>query len=532
MGKPRYITTPLYYVNAKPHLGHAYTTLLADSMKRFSQQQGEDCLMLTGTDEHGEKIAQSAEKSGKSPLEFADGIVKFFELAWEKLGIRPDIFYRTTRESHYKLVQKALQRLKNQDDIYFASYTGKYCLGCERFRTDQEWDEKGLCPDHQTPPEIREESNYFFKMSKYQDRLKDFYKENGSAISPQNYLREAVAMLDSPLEDLCISRPTTRLKWGIPLPFDDKYVTYVWFDALLNYVGGLGYTGGKPTKETTEEKGFKSEFWAEAQHLIGKDILKTHAIYWPTMLMALGLPPFKQLLVNGFWLTSGLKMSKSLGNVVDPITVQERFGSDAFRYFLLRDMSYGHDANFTWESFIQRANADLANGIGNLASRTLTLVHKNLDAKVPSRSGRSEVDKTFLSQLEKIPALYKDHFDNARFHLALAAFSEGVANCDRYINDQKPWSLAKDPDQRDRLVAVLGTAMDALALLSVVSNGVLPEGTCKLRTALGFTDAHFDEKAGWSVIPWALATQYLPEGTQLGETPRLYPRLELPTDPE
>lgn len=496
-------------------------------MKRFFLQQNEDCVMLTGTDEHGEKIAQSAEKSGKSPRQFADETAKLFELAWQKLGIRADIFYRTTQASHYALVQRALQRLKDQDEIYFASYSGKYCVGCERFRTDQEWDEKGLCPDHQIPPEVREESNYFFKMSKYQERLKEFYRTHPDAIAPSSYMKEVLSFLDQPLEDLCISRPTSRLEWGIPLPFDNKYVTYVWFDALLNYVGGVGYSGEKPS----EEKNFKSKYWEQSYHLIGKDILKTHAIYWPTMLMALGLPPFKQLLVNGFWLTSGLKMSKSLGNVVDPITVQETFGGDAFRYFLLREMSYGHDANFTWESFVQRANADLANGIGNLASRTLTLIHKNLEAKVPSRSSRSAEDKDFLAQLEKIPAVFKEHFESARFHQALAVFSEGVAACDRYINDHKPWALAKDPALRERLKAVLGTAIDALTLLSVLGNSVLPEGSSKLRAALGFTDAKA-EGHSWPIVPWSEATRYLAEGSPLGEVPRLYPRLELPRNAE
>lgn len=519
MSKVRYITTPLYYVNAKPHLGHAYTTLLADSIKRFSLQQGEKCIMLTGTDEHGEKIAQSAEKAGQSPLEFADSIVLLFEKAWEKLGIQADVFYRTTQKSHYSLVQSCLQKLKDQGEIYFASYSGKYCLGCERFRTDQEWDDAGLCPDHQKPPELREESNYFFKMSRYQEALKKHYAAHPQAIVPQNYMKEALSMLDEPLEDLCISRPTSRLKWGIPLPFDDQYVTYVWFDALLNYIGGVGYSGPGSTQ-------FNEAYWSESHHLIGKDILKTHAIYWPTMLMALGLNPFKQLLVNGFWLTSGLKMSKSLGNVVDPIQVQEVFGADAFRYFLLRDMSYGHDASFTWETFVQRANADLANGIGNLASRTLTLVHKNLEGKVPSRESRTQEDKDFLAQLEKIPETYKSHFESARFHMALAAFSEGVATCDRYINDQKPWSLAKDVTQLDRLKAVLGTAMDALNLLSVVGHNVLPEGTLKLRKALGF-----EELTPEGVVAWSESMNYPKVGQVLGEVPRLYPRLEVPKEP-
>lgn len=519
MGKPLYITTPLYYVNAKPHLGHAYTTILGDTLKRYALQQGRECVLLTGTDEHGEKIAQSADKAGKSPMEFVDEVAALFENAWKLLGLKPDIFYRTTRPAHAKLVQVALQRLKDQGDIRFASYSGKYCVGCERFRTDQEWDAEGLCPDHRKPPELREESNYFFNMEKYRLKTLEYYRKHADAIVPQHYMKEALAMLEEPLEDLCISRPTSRLKWGIPLPFDTNYVTYVWFDALMNYVGGLGYTG----LPLTEEKNFRADLWAESRHLIGKDILKTHAVYWPTMLYALGLDPFRQLQVNGFWLTNGLKMSKSLGNVVDPVKVHETFGSEAFRYFLMRDMSYGVDASFTWESFVTRANSELANGIGNLTSRTLTLAHKNLDAKVPSSASRNEEDRALLAKVAELPKKFSDEFEGARYHVALASFAETVAVCDRYINDTKPWSLAKDPAQKPRLEAVLGTMIDALATLSVVMQSMLPEGSEKLRAALGFAD-------GAQVLPWSATSLRAREGSTLGEVPRLYPRLELPKD--
>jgi len=521
MGKPLYITTPLYYVNAKPHLGHAYTTILGDTLKSYALQKGRECFFLAGTDEHGEKIAQSAEKAGKSPMKFVDEVAELFESTWRLLGLNPDISYRTTSASHRSLVQASLQRLKDQGDIRFSSYTGKYCLGCERFRTDLEWDEKGLCPDHQRPPEIREESNYFFNMEKYRQQTLGFYRKNADAIVPHHYMKEALAMLEEPLEDLCISRPTTRLTWGIPLPFDDKYVTYVWFDALLSYLGGIGYTG----KPVTEEKAFRTDLWQESRHLIGKDILKTHAVYWPTMLLALGLEPARQLQVNGFWLTAGLKMSKSLGNVVDPIKVHETFGSEAFRYFLMRDMSYGLDASFTWESFVSRANSELANGIGNLTSRTLTLALKNLDSKVPTRKNRNAEDNALLAKVEELPAKFSEDFENARYHIALATFAETVATCDRYINDTKPWSLAKDPAQKERLEAVLGTMIDALSILSVVMRSVLPEGSQKLRVALGF-------QGETGILPWTAIDTRLAEGTALGEVPRLYPRLELPKDPE
>jgi methionyl-tRNA synthetase len=305
------------------------------------------------------------------------------------------------------------------------------------------------------------------------------------------------------------------------LPFDEKYVTYVWFDALLSYLGGLGYTG----RSLSEEKAFRNDFWKESRHLIGKDILKTHAVYWPTMLLALGLEPARQLQVNGFWLTAGLKMSKSLGNVVDPIKIHETFGSEAFRYFLMRDMSYGVDASFTWESFVNRANSELANGIGNLTSRTLTLAIKNLDSKVPTAQHRTDEDRALLAKVEELPAKFVEDFENARYHVALAALAETVATCDRYINDTKPWALAKDPAQKERLESVLGTMIDALSLISVVMQSVLPEGSQKLRKALGFTNDP-------AVLPWSLTSARLKAGTALGEVPRLYPRLELPKEPE
>jgi methionyl-tRNA synthetase len=521
--RKRYFTTPLYYVNARPHLGHAYATVLGDVLTRHSRQRGIDTLFLTGTDEHGEKIATKAAEAERTPLEFATENSNAFREAWEKLGLKPDIFYRTTLPSHYALVQAALQQLKDRGEIYFASYEGKYCVGCERFRTDQEWNEQGLCPDHLTPPEIRKESNYFFKMGAYQERLKEHYKAHPEAIVPGQYMKEALSFLEQPLEDLCISRPVSRLKWGIPLPFDKDYVTYVWFDALLNYPGGLGYEG-KPMGENPK---FDSDMWKHAHHIIGKDILKTHAIYWPTMLFALGLPCFERLQVSGYWLTSGMKMSKSLGNVVEPVKVSEQFGNDPFRYYLLREMSYGGDSNFTWENFILRSNADLANGIGNLASRTLTLSHKNLEAKIPTKSERKTEDEALLKQIHALPAQFAQDFEACRYHMALAAWAEGVAACDRYINDQKPWALAKnsatDPAQKDRLAAVLGTAMDALWTLSVVAAAVIPEGTAKLRAALGRPDT--------GALPaWESATHALEPGTQLGEVPRLYPRLELPKE--
>jgi methionyl-tRNA synthetase len=518
--KPLYLTTPLYYVNGRPHLGHAYATILADVLTRFSRQNGRKTRFLTGTDEHGEKIAASAKKENKSAADYASDMSLTFRRAWEHIGLEPDVFYRTTDAEHYKLVQSALDRLKASGDIYFGSYEGKYCVGCERFRTDKEWSEKGLCPDHLTPPDVRKESNYFFKMSAYRDKLIEHYKAHPEAIYPPQYMKEVLSFLEQPLEDFSISRPLERLSWGIPLPFDKGYVTYVWFDALLSYLGGLGFDGG----ELKNQKSFQSEFWVESTHLIGKDILKTHGIYWPTMLMALGVPVFRRLQVSGFWLTSGMKMSKSLGNVVDPVNVNDRFGIEPFRFFLLREMSYGGDANFTWESFVARANAELANGLGNLASRTLTLTHKNLNAQVPSREGGGAAEEALLKRMHELPAAFKAEFDASRYHMGLAKFSECVADCDRYINEQKPWALAKE-GKLDQLKVVLGTAMNALWTLSVVGHSVMPVSCSKLRIALG--SAQDSPKAP---PDFSQATKLLEPGTPLGEVPRLFPRLELPKE--
>jgi len=513
---PYMLTTPIYYVNAKPHLGHAYTTIMGDFLKKLALIEGKRVLFVTGTDEHGEKIVQKATAEGKTPKELVDEVSSEFRSAWEKLALDVDVFYRTTQPDHYKMVQNALQFLKDKGDIYFAEYEGKYCVGCERFRTDSEWNEEGLCPDHQTPPDLRKEPNYFFKMGSYQKELIKHYESNLEAIEPSQYRQEVLSFLKQPLEDLNISRPKTRLTWGIELPFDKDYVTYVWFDALLNYLGAIGYEGG----DFAAQREFKNEFWAESHHLIGKDILKTHAIYWPTMLMGLEVPVFKKLHVGGFWMNKGLKMSKSLGNVVDPIKVSEHFGVDFFRYFLLREMSFGSDANFTWEAFIARCNSELANGLGNLASRVLKLSQKNFEMKIPSASGLNDQDKALVSAMKALPAKMAQEFEQCRYHIGIGHFNEAVAECDRYINDNKPWVLAKDPEQKDRLASVLRTAMEALHVFSIVSYPLTPEASLKLQEALG--------QSGEIVGALFRVDTGLDATRSLTEVPQLFPRLELP----
>ena len=367
-----YVTTPIFYVNAQPHLGHAYTTIIADTISRFQKMAGQDVRFQTGTDEHGDKIAEAAANSGESPKEYADRISNMFREAWPQLSIEPDNFIRTTDPDHIKTVQDILQKVYDQGDIYFSEYSGLYCKGCERFLTEKELVE-GNCPDHLVPPETISEQNYFFRMSKYQDWLIDHIKQNPEFIQPERYRNEVLSFLKEPLEDLCISRPTSRLTWGIPFPFDDKFVTYVWFDALINYLTGIGYPDGPEF----------DNYWRNAEHVIAKDILKPHAIYWPTMLKAMGLQPYRKLHVHGYWNINETKMSKSIGNVVRPADLVENYGVDTVRYFLLREMSFGLDASFSYDALVTRRNSDLANDLGNLFSRSLTMVTNFCDGKVP-----------------------------------------------------------------------------------------------------------------------------------------------------
>ena len=345
--KSYFVTTPIYYVNAKPHLGHAYTTVVADALARFHRLSGEDTLFLTGTDEHGDKIVRAAEKEGKTPKEFVDGISARFQNLWAQLGIANDRFVRTTDERHIRAVQQFLQRLHDAGDIYFGEFGGHYCYGCERFYTEKEL-ENGLCPQHQTKPEFISEKNYFFKMSKYLPWLREYIEQHPDFVRPERYRNELLGILDSgDLEDLCISRPKSRLSWGIELPFDREYVCYVWFDALLNYISALGWPEGDYAR-----------YWP-GEHLVAKDILKPHGIFWPAMLKAAGMPLYRRLNVHGYWLVRDTKMSKSLGNVVDPVDMCHRFGQDVFRYFLLRAVflvkSRASTANVLPRSSILRA---------------------------------------------------------------------------------------------------------------------------------------------------------------------------------
>ncbi|MBN1546163.1 MAG: methionine--tRNA ligase [Syntrophaceae bacterium] len=510
MDKTFYVTTPIYYVNASPHIGHAYTTIVADVMARYYRMNGYRTFFLTGTDEHGDKIAEAARKAGVTPKEYADGISAQFRALWPELAVTNDHFIRTTDDYHMQTVSGILQKVYDQGDIYFGSYEGYYCVGCERFYMEKELVD-GKCPDHQTEPEFRKESNYFFRMSKYQDWLIQHIQDNPDFIRPERYRNEALAFLREPLEDLCISRPKSRLTWGITLPFDENYVTYVWFDALINYVSGIGYPDGENFPI----------FWPAAQHLIAKDILKPHGIYWPTMLKAAGIEPYQHLNVHGYWNVDQSKMSKSLGNVVKPLDLKDKYGLDAFRYFLLRDMVFGLDSSFSEESFVQRTNADLANDLGNLVSRVIAMTVKYFEGKVPTACQTESIDQALIETAERAVRESKPAFEELAFHKCLMAIWELISAANKYIVEQEPWSLAKDPTRRERLSTLLYHLLETLRTVAVLIAPFMPGTAAKISGQLGIEN--FDHQDFSTITTWG----GLPAGNTLRPGATLFPRIEV-----
>ena len=505
-----YITTPLYYVNAEPHLGHTYTTVVADTLKRYRQSIGDDAFLLTGTDEHGDKIAQAAAANGTTAKDYADRISALFRSTWDASGIAYDHFIRTTDEYHTSYVQKILQKIYDAGDIYFGEYGGFYCYGCERFYTEKELVD-GKCPDHQTAPEYISEKNYFFRMSKYQQRLIETIQGKPDLIRPERYRTEVLAFLREPLEDLCISRPTSRLQWGIPLPFDSNYVTYVWFDALLNYVSALQHRGG----DTLES------FWPKAEHLIAKDILKPHAIYWPTMLMAAGLPLYDHLSVHGYWVMDSGKMSKSLGNVIRPLEMKARFGMDAFRYFLLREMAFGQDAKFSEEALVTRINADLANNLGNLVSRVLAMQQRYFAGVVQPLSADWTAEDTELRDIfVKAELELRAFMAELQFHRALEAVWSALDHVNRYIVQTAPFTLVKDPEKQGRVGEILHHALEAVRTLTRLLAPFMPDTVRELRAMLAVDEDRLNASWGRGFAP----------GHKVNPPQILFPRIE--TEPK
>ncbi len=508
-----FVTTPIYYVNAKPHLGHAYTTIVGDAFSRFHKCIGYDSLFLTGTDEHGDKIVQAAENAGLEPQAFADEISAQFRQLWADMHICNDKFVRTTDPKHKACVQEFLQKVYDAGDIYFGEFGGHYCYGCERFYTEKEL-EDGFCPQHLTKPEYISEKNYFFKMSKYLPWLKEHIEQNPTFIRPERYRNEVMSMLDGAvLDDLCISRPKSRLTWGIELPFDTDYVCYVWFDALLSYLSLLDMPNSEEFKK----------FWP-GQHLVAKDILKPHAIFWPTMLKSAGLPLYEHLNVHGYWLVRDTKMSKSLGNVIDPLQMGQNFGLDAFRYFLLREMNFGSDASFSEEALITRVNADLSNSFGNLFSRVLSMNTKYFNSIVPQPLAEFEVDNALRAMGSEAMQNFVQLFKQARFSQAIDALWEFVRALNKYVDTEAPWALAKQGNM-ERLTAVMYTLIESLHKVALYIWPVMPNTSATLLAQLG-TEASEDVPPTCDLLAEASAWGKLQVGTRIAEASNVFPRRE------
>ena len=508
-----YITTPIYYVNDVPHIGHAYTTIAADVLARYWRLRGRDVFFLTGLDEHGQKVQQAAAKAGIDPQIHCDKLAPQFQKLWERLNISHDAFIRTTDPPHKFTVQRYLQDLYDKQLIYKDDYTGWYCTYDERFWTEKDVDD-GLCPDCKRPVEKLSEHNYFFKMGQYQDRLIEHIKQHPNFIRPDSRRNEVLGFLTTQkLGDLSISRPKSRLSWGIELPFDKHYVTYVWFDALVNYISALEYLPKKPAFD---------QFWPANVHLVGKDILTTHAVYWSTMLMALNLPLPEMIFAHGWWTVDGEKMSKSRGNVVDPNKMIDKYGADAFRYFLLREVPFGQDGDFSQGAMITRINSDLANGLGNLLSRTLSLIERTRSGRVPV-SGNTGAAERDLQQatVTLLNDLLPRHLEQLEFNRALEAIWQVVQIANQYVDKTAPWTLAKNESGADQLGTVLFHMAEVLRCLSFATYAFMPASAQTMSHQLGLS-IDFDSPILGQRVEWG----GLAPGTTIRKGTSLFPRIE------
>ena len=520
MSKSFYVTTPIFYVNDAPHIGHAYTEVASDVLTRWHRSRGENSFLLTGTDEHGEKVLRTALGNNTDPKSWTDKLVTESWLPLlETIDIDNQDFIRTTEPRHEKAVQLFLQKLYDTGFIYQGSFQGNYCVGCEEYKNESDlidgtgdFSDQKVCAIHSKPVEQLNETNYFFKLSEFQDRLLAHYEANPTFIQPESAKNEVVSFVRSGLSDLSISRSKERFDWGIDIPWDDQHITYVWFDALLNYITAIGYG-------SDEDK--LNSLWPADVQVVGKDILRFHAVIWPAMLMAAGLPPAKQVFGHGWLLVGGEKMSKSKLTGIAPTQITDIFGSDAFRYYFMKAIGFGSDGSFSWEDLSSRYNSELANGFGNLASRVIAMINKYFDSVVPAPSEYQEADLAIQKVAKDAVDGANAAIDKVAIHEAIAKVWTLVDELNNYITVQAPWVLAKDEADRDRLATVLYTTAEGLRLLAVLLNPIVPKAAQKLWVSIGTSLGELSEQR-IQQADWGL----LPAGTKLGELEVLFPRVE------